>query len=453
MPDSSATTVDAYDPALGYHPSAIPLDIRLGLTSPPSLQGASDVNKRPLRWGILGCSKVAHDFAQALKFLRSNGLPHEITAVGSRSVRRAEEFADLHKIPHAHGSYEELCNDATVDIIYVASLHPYHREHAEMALRNGKHVLVEKPMTMKAGDARFLYELSKELNLFAGEGMWTRFFPAVEWARQRLGEDDGNSDCDVVPIGRVRVVNADFSIDGDDVGPYPIDSLYAKELGGGSAWCVMPYVVGAALLPFNTMPDRIAANGILPEDDEAGDLALGMTLTFTNKSAGGGTGSGSPPEHRSIASGVCGYLAESCERTTYSAKRGRITIESPAHCPTSATVVRKAAGTRGHGATSSTHGDDVPDEESGSSAVEFPLPESTPEIEASGGIRLPNSMGFVYEAEAVRRLIEAGRTSFPQWTPNESVGCIETIEGMLRQIRAAQEEDEEEEISSAMSRD
>ena len=158
MPDSSATTVDAYDPALGYHPSAIPLDVRLGLTSPPSHQSAPDVNKRPLRWGILGCSKVAHDFAQAQKFLRSNGLPHEIAAVGSRSMKRAEEFAALHKIPHAHGSYEEICNDATVDIVYVASLHPYHREHAELALRNGKHVLVEKPMTMKASDARFLYD-------------------------------------------------------------------------------------------------------------------------------------------------------------------------------------------------------------------------------------------------------------------------------------------------------
>ena len=153
--------VDHYDPKLGYHPSIRPLDIRLGISSPPS----PNASEKPLRWGILGCSKVAHDFSQALKFLSSNQLPHITYAVGSRSLDRATAFAKLHSVTKAHGSYAELCADPDVDIIYVASLHPYHREHAEMALMNGKHVLVEKPMTMKAADAQYLYDLSKKLNL------------------------------------------------------------------------------------------------------------------------------------------------------------------------------------------------------------------------------------------------------------------------------------------------
>jgi len=444
-PSSSTNTIDAYDATLGYHPSIPPLDIRLGLTSPPSktfVGSKTSKQQQPstLRWGILGCSKVAHDFTQTLKFLSSHHLPHAISAVGSRSINRASDFAKLHNIPNAHGTYAALCADPTVDIIYVASLHPHHKAHAEMALWNGKHVLVEKPMTMKAEDAQYLYDLSTRLNLFVGEGMWTRFFPAVEWTRCHLGEDGGDNDAETtsstednasVPIGQVRVVQADFSIDGNDVGPYPSDSLYATELGGGSAWCVMPYIMAAALMPFDSEPDRIAANGIVPNGDDAvGDLAMGMTLTFNNNNVGAeAENANSPPGNKSIASGVCGYLAESSEITSYAAKRGRITIDAPAHCPTSATMVRKSGG-MGNGTTSETT---IPDS-GGTSTVIFPLPASTPEIEESGGIKLPNSMGFIYEAEAARRLIAAGQISFPQWTPEESVGCIRIIEEMLRQI-------------------
>ena len=180
-----------------------------------------------------------------------------------------------------------------------------------------------------------------------------KVFPAVEWTRFHLGEQEEEEDASyvnsssdstniTVPIGQVRVVQADFSIDGDDVGPYPTDSLYAKELGGGVSWCVLPYIVAASMLPFDSkFPDRIAANGILPtdrEEEEIGDLAMGMTLTFNNNNAKNEVTTSSPPGNKSIASGVCSYLAESCEITVYAAKRGRIIVESPAHCPTSAST-------------------------------------------------------------------------------------------------------------------
>ena len=111
-----------------------------------------------MRWGILATGKVAHDFVQALKSLPR----HKITAVGSRTLVRANWFARVHDIPTTYGSYEELCQDPYVDIVYVASLHPDHKDHAVMALRHGKHALVEKPMTMRAEDAELLYEKWEE---------------------------------------------------------------------------------------------------------------------------------------------------------------------------------------------------------------------------------------------------------------------------------------------------
>ena len=54
--------------------------------------------------------------------VRSNGLPHEIVAVGSRCVDRSAKFANLHGLQRSHGSYAELCAD-DVDIVYIATLH------------------------------------------------------------------------------------------------------------------------------------------------------------------------------------------------------------------------------------------------------------------------------------------------------------------------------------------
>ena len=437
----SNTAIDDYNAHLGYHPSVVPLDIRLGLTTAPDEDSpeTKDPSSKPLRWGILATGKVAHDFTQVLKFLSLTAGRHAIVAVGSRTQARADEFATLHSIPAAYGSYEDLCADPNVDIVYVASLHPDHRTHAEMALLNGKHVLVEKPMCMKASDAQYLYDLGKEKKLFVGEGMWTRFFPVVEWARMHMGENSA-SDTGVIckGIGRVRVVQADFSIDGDDVGPYPSDSIYARELGGSTLFTMAPYVISAAMMPFGKEPETIAASGILPSAGEnVGELAVGTTLVFKNEGICSRSAS-SPPSEFSIASGMVSYLAESSEETMYAGKDGRITILGPAHCPTKACITLKQPG-RGNGASSSIdeEGIDTTTKEASTpneTNVEFPLPASLPEIEASGGIQMPNSIGFVYEAEAVRRLIGAGQTTFPQWTPEESIGCLRTIESALEQI-------------------
>lgn len=387
-------TTEEYDCDLGFHACIPPLDVRLGLTTGEKRSTSSP----PLRWGILSCGKVAHDFCQALKCVEPY---HEIVAVASRcNLDRARSFAAVHSIPVYYSSAKELCQDPRVDIVYVASLHPQHREHAELALNAGKHVLVEKPMAMTSKDAEAIYHLGKKRNLFVGEGMWTRFFPAVEWARREL-PSIGNP---------CRVIRADFSIDGDDVGNYPTDSIYALELGGSAPLIMSGYAIGAAMLPFSPRsPDHVAAAGILPDDDGVGELAAGATLTFFEDG-------NRRRETGSIASIMVGFLAESTELTEYAGKEGRILLEAPAHCPTRA--IKRMKGARGQMEVET--------------SVEFPLPPNTFDVE--GGMRLPNSMGFIYEIEAVRRLIAVGEHSFPQWTPEESFACLRTIESIREQL-------------------
>ena len=152
----------------------------------------------PVRWGILGTGGIAGTFATDLR-LTGSGV---VSAVGSRARGSADRFADTFGIPRRHGSYEALAADPDVDVVYVATPHPMHRDNAILALRAGKPVLVEKPFTMTAAEAREVAGVARQHGLFAMEAMWTRFLPHTavirDWlARGVLG--------DVGRVGGVRL--------------------------------------------------------------------------------------------------------------------------------------------------------------------------------------------------------------------------------------------------------
>ena len=128
-----------------------------------------------LRWGILATGWIAELFA--IDLIASG---RRISAVGSRSTKTAKTFADRFGIASAHGSYEALVNDPDVDIIYVATPHPYHAQCAKLALEAGKHVLVEKSFTQNAAEAESIAALARDKGLVLLEGNVDTFFAAYE---------------------------------------------------------------------------------------------------------------------------------------------------------------------------------------------------------------------------------------------------------------------------------
>ena len=153
----------------------------------------------PLRWGILGTGGIAGTFVTDLR-LTGSGVA---AAVGSRSQGSADRFADKFGIANRHASYELLVADPDVEVIYVATPHPAHHDNAILALRAGKHVLVEKPFTMNAAEAREIVRVAREHGLFAMEAMWTRFLPHVARIRELL---------EAGAVGRVVTVAADHGL-------------------------------------------------------------------------------------------------------------------------------------------------------------------------------------------------------------------------------------------------
>lgn len=170
-----------------------------------------------LRWGILATGGIAHSFTSDL---RSAG--RTVTAVGSRRRDAAERFAEEFGIPRAHGSYEDLVADPEVDIVYIATPHPFHADNALLALDAGKHVLVEKPFTLNAVEAAAVRERAKARGLLAMEAMWTRYLPHMARVRELVGSG---------ALGEVRTLFADHT---QRITDDPAHRLNALELGGGA---------------------------------------------------------------------------------------------------------------------------------------------------------------------------------------------------------------------------
>ncbi|GAA1217625.1 Gfo/Idh/MocA family oxidoreductase [Rhodoglobus aureus] len=170
-----------------------------------------------LAWGILGTGWIAG-------LQTSDLLEHgfSVVAVGSRTAGAATEFATKYGIPAAYGSYEELVANPDVDAIYVASPHPFHEEHALLALNAGKHVLVEKVFTMNAAQAETVVARASELGLVVLEAMWARYLPHMVRIRELVRSG---------ALGSIRSVIADHN---QNLSRDPLHRINNPLLGGGA---------------------------------------------------------------------------------------------------------------------------------------------------------------------------------------------------------------------------
>jgi predicted dehydrogenase len=196
----------------------------------------------PLRWGILGTGGIAMAFVSDLQLTGSS----VVGAVGSRSQGSADRFADEFGIERRHSSYESLVADPAVDVVYVATPHPMHRDNAILALNAGKPVLVEKPFAMNATEATEIVTVARQRGLFAMEAMWTRFLPHVAVIRDWLEQG---------ALGEVVTVTADH---GQWFAEDPDFRLFAPQLGGGALLDLGVYPVSFASMILGT-PDRIVS--------------------------------------------------------------------------------------------------------------------------------------------------------------------------------------------------
>lgn len=220
-----------------------------------------------IRWGILATGGIAHAFARDL---RTADL--DLAAVGSRSQASADAFAAEYGVPRPHGSYEGLVADPDIDIVYVASPHSHHRDHALLALEAGKHVLIEKAVTLDAAQAEEIRTAATSRGLLAMEAMWTRYLPHMVRIHEIIAAGT---------LGEVRMVIADHT---QALPTDPAHRLNALELGGGALLDLGIYPVSFAV---DILGAVTAAKAVGRLGDTGADTEAAIALTH----AGGGVSS------------------------------------------------------------------------------------------------------------------------------------------------------------------
>ncbi|MCA5892180.1 Gfo/Idh/MocA family oxidoreductase [Isoptericola sp. NEAU-Y5] len=261
----------------------------------------------PVRWGILGAGWIAESFTDGMHEHTAS----RVVAVGSRDVAKAQYFADAHAPgARAHGSYADLVADDEVDVVYVATPHSHHLEHALLAIRAGKHVLVEKAFTRNEAEAREVLAAAAEAGVFVMEAMWTRFLPHVAALRGVIARGE---------IGEVVNVSADhgqlFAYD-------PAHRLYAPELAGGALLDLGVYPLSFAY-DLLGLPESVTAVGSLTESGVDGQISIVLGY------AGGAQATLSTT-----------LWSRTATTAVISGTKGRIEVDGAFYGPTSFRVVR-----------------------------------------------------------------------------------------------------------------
>lgn len=211
------------------------------------------------RWGIIGAGGIARTFARDIGLLEN----HEIAAIGSRDLAKAEKFAaEFHATPL--GSYEDLVA-SDVDAVYVATPHSLHAENSILALNAKKPVLCEKPFAVNAVQASAMISASQENSVALMEAMWSRFLPHYQSVREIV--DSGE-------LGELVALYADHGQ------PLPADRYYrlhAPELAGGALLDLGIYPISLAFMVLGE-PDSIIASS---EPTESGvDAQTSMIFSY-----------------------------------------------------------------------------------------------------------------------------------------------------------------------------
>lgn len=147
-----------------------------------------------VNWGIVGCGDVC-EIKSGPAF---NKVPNsKLVAVMRRDEAKAADFAKRHNVPKYYSDASKLINDPEVNAIYIATPPSSHAEYMEQALKAGKPVYVEKPVTTSGAMCRQMMDTKNKLDGFVSVAHYRRELPLFRRVKELIGSG---------AIGRVTLV-------------------------------------------------------------------------------------------------------------------------------------------------------------------------------------------------------------------------------------------------------
>ncbi|WP_054740656.1 Gfo/Idh/MocA family protein [Cellulosilyticum ruminicola] len=213
-----------------------------------------------MKIGIIGAGRIAETMAKTLCAMEDA----VCYAVAARDIQRAEGFANKFNMAKAYGSYEELVADKEVELVYIATPHSLHYEHAKLCITHGKHVLCEKAFTRNVKEAEEIIALAKSKNVLITEAIWTRYMPSRQMIDDLIASGI---------IGKPAALTANLG--------YVIwnkERIAEPSLAGGSLLDIGLYPINFALMHFGKDIKEITSTAVL--SDKRVDLQNSITITY-----------------------------------------------------------------------------------------------------------------------------------------------------------------------------
>lgn len=213
-----------------------------------------------IKWAVLRTGVIANEMAVALKKIGRN-----IYAVGNRTYSKAVDFAKKYGIEKVYDDYNDMFTDSDVDVIYITTPHNTHIEFMKKAIRNGKHILVEKSITLNSRELNEAMELAALHNVVIGEAMTIYHMPVYKKLKEILASGR---------LGKVNLITMNFG----SYKEYNMNNrFFNRNLAGGAMLDIGVYALSFIRYFMTEKPDKLlsqlkkAPTGV---DEQAGLLLM-----------------------------------------------------------------------------------------------------------------------------------------------------------------------------------
>lgn len=188
------------------------------------------MEKKTVRWGILGCSGIGKSRTIPGLLVCENA---ELYAIAGRNEEKLKAYAEPFAPKKLYTDYQALLDDENVDAVYLPLPNGIHMEWVEKAAKAGKHILCEKPMALTEEQVREMFAAAKANGVLLEEAYAYRHAQLAQKVKEIV--DSG-------AIGRIRYLESKHStFDTNRSG-----IRYQKGNGGGAVYDVTCYNVSLA---------------------------------------------------------------------------------------------------------------------------------------------------------------------------------------------------------------
>ena len=223
-----------------------------------------------IRWGIVGAARVNERLIPAINQSELG----ELIAIGSRR-RGAAKDCLLKHLPESEDKVscfdglDQVITHNNIDAIYIPLANEEHTEIALKAIREKKHVLIEKPMAIKSEEVKILIEEAAKNNVKIMEGFMYAFHPQFDRIMNTIKSNI---------LGDISYAHSMFSFPIKPARFYRIDR--SMENGGGALWDIGPYAIHTIRQCFKENPQRVKA--IAKLNEHGADIATSGLIDFGN---------------------------------------------------------------------------------------------------------------------------------------------------------------------------